>query len=142
VARTLEQLLEQEKPEVVVEARRKASDILDTLDEQAKSAAKLARVDAYIESQPEGYNTFIEESGANLSRGQKQRIALARALVLNPKILLLDEATASVDVITEKAIRNMIEELQGVMTVVIIAHQWRFIEAFKLLVLLIKKVNQ
>ncbi|WP_289116857.1 ATP-binding cassette domain-containing protein [uncultured Idiomarina sp.] len=142
MARTLEQLLEQEKPEVVVEARRKASDILDTLDEQAKSAAKLARVDAYIESQPEGYNTFIEESGANLSRGQKQRIALARALVLNPKILLLDEATASVDVITEKAIRNMIEELQGVMTVVIIAHQWRFIEAFKLLVLLIKKVNQ
>ncbi|MDV6316266.1 ABC transporter ATP-binding protein [Idiomarina sp. HP20-50] len=91
--------------------------------EQAKSAAKLARIDAYIESQPEGYNTCIEESGANLSRGQKQRIALARALVLNPKILLLDEATASVDVITEKAIRNMIEELEGMMTVVIIAHQ-------------------
>jgi ATP-binding cassette subfamily B protein len=89
----------------------------------ARSAATAARIHDFITSLPAGYETQLEEAGRNLSRGQRQRIAIARALAGRPSVMILDEATASLDVVSERAINALIHDLRGSVTFIIIAHQ-------------------
>jgi len=99
-------------------------------------AAKMAQCDNFINCLPEGYNTIIGENGSNLSGGERQRISIARALLKNAPIVLLDEATASLDVENETKIQIAISELVRKKTVIIIAHRMRTIaNADKVIVL-------
>ncbi len=91
--------------------------------EYLERALKLARLEEFVNALPEGVNTNVGESGSRLSGGQKQRIALARALYSNPKIIVLDEATSSLDAETEFEISNAIKDLKGEITVILIAHR-------------------
>ncbi|MBQ4282599.1 MAG: ABC transporter ATP-binding protein [Lachnospira sp.] len=95
----------------------------DVTKQQVIDAAKLAGIHEFIVSLPKGYDTVIGEKGAGLSGGEKQRIAIARALVKDAPILLLDEPTASVDVATDEIIQETIKRLNGRKTVMIIAHR-------------------
>ncbi|WP_427454815.1 ABC transporter ATP-binding protein [Litorimonas sp. WD9-15] len=87
-----------------------------------RKAAIAAQIDSHIETLPSGYDHVLNEAAANFSRGQAQRLSLARALASNPKAILLDEATASLDVVSEKAIGRSLMKLKGEMTIIIIAH--------------------
>ena len=91
--------------------------------EEIEAAAKIARVHDEIAAMPDGYDTLVGERGAKLSGGQKQRIAIARATLCEAPILILDEATASVDVQTEAGIQQAIMDLTGTHTVIAIAHR-------------------
>jgi ATP-binding cassette, subfamily B, multidrug efflux pump len=90
---------------------------------EAIAASKLMNVDEFIQALPDGYNTQIRERGTNLSGGQKQLLAFARAAVRDPKVLILDEATASLDVGTEYLIQQSLERLLEGRTTIIIAHR-------------------
>ena len=79
---------------------------LDATDEEIRTACRIVGIDSYIESLPQGYSTEVNERGAGLSQGQKQLIAFARTIVSNPKILVLDEATSSIDAKTERYLQN------------------------------------
>ncbi len=92
-------------------------------DEEVFAAAKAAAVHHVIESFPEGYKTLVGERGVTLSGGQKQRVAIARTLLKNPRILILDDATSSVDSETEAAIRDAVNKLLPGRTAFIIAHR-------------------
>lgn len=101
-----------------------------------RRAAKMAQIDTHIQSLDDGYDSWVSEGGQNLSRGQQQRIALARALIARPRFLILDEATASMDVASEKALKKTLGKLSGSVTVLIIAHQGDLISNADHLVLL------
>jgi ATP-binding cassette subfamily B multidrug efflux pump len=96
---------------------------LAATDAQVKAAADTAMADRFIERLPEGYNTMLAEAGANLSQGQRQLLAIARAVLADPKILILDEATSSVDTRTEMKIQQAMVNLMRGRTSLIIAHR-------------------
>ncbi|MGN8914607.1 ABC transporter ATP-binding protein [Anaerofustis butyriciformans] len=109
---------------------------LDTTDEECIKAAKLANADTFIKMLPEGYNTFITAQGGMLSQGQKQLLAIARAAVANPLVLILDEATSSIDTNTEKLVQDGMDKLMKGRTTFVIAHRLSTIKnANKILVL-------
>ena len=95
--------------------------------EEVKKAAKLAGADEFIERLPLGYDTHLEEAGNGLSGGEKQRLAIARAFLKDAPIILLDEATASLDAENETAIQGALSKLVKDKTVLIIAHRMRTI---------------
>ena len=91
--------------------------------EEVQRAAQVTNVDTLIEELPQGYNTALRERGTNLSGGQKQLLAFARVAIRDPKILVLDEATASLDVGTEALIQSALDQLLEERTAIIIAHR-------------------
>jgi len=96
---------------------------LDASDEEVEAAAQLANADGFIRRLPHGYETELSERGANLSEGQRQLIAIARAILADPRILILDEATSSVDTRTEIQIQRALLELMRGRTSFVIAHR-------------------
>lgn len=96
---------------------------LDATDEEIRSACKIVGIDDYIMSLKDGYNTEVNERGSGLSQGQKQLIAFARTIVSDPKILVLDEATSSIDAKTERYLQNGLNHLLQGRTSFIIAHR-------------------
>ncbi len=96
---------------------------IDATDEECVEAAKIANAHYFITRLPQGYDTMIHSDGANLSQGQRQLLAIARAAVSNPPVLILDEATSSVDTRTEKLIERGMDELMAGRTVFVIAHR-------------------
>ena len=105
-------------------------------DEEVLAAAKEAQCDAFVEKLPKGYQTMIGENGSMLSGGERQRISIARALLKNSPVILLDEATASLDAENETQIQKAISRLVKGKTVLIIAHRMRTVEGADKLVLL------
>ncbi|MGB1686424.1 MAG: ABC transporter ATP-binding protein, partial [Pseudomonadales bacterium] len=104
--------------------------------EQAIDAAKTVNADEFIRALPQGYDTPLQERGANLSQGQRQLLAFARVLAANPEILVLDEATASIDTETERLIQDGLHKLMENRTAILIAHRLQTIQqANKVLVL-------
>ena len=96
---------------------------LDATDEEIISAAKLANADGFIRRLPDGYDTMIAGDGANLSQGQRQLLAIARAAVADPPVLILDEATSSIDTRTERIIQESMDRLMQGRTTFVIAHR-------------------
>ncbi len=96
---------------------------LDATDEEVLAAAKAAHVESFIHTLPEGYNLVLNEEQTNISQGQKQLITIARAILADPKVLILDEATSSVDTRTEALIQQAMKNLMKNRTSFIIAHR-------------------
>ena len=96
---------------------------LDASDEECREAASLAGAADFVERLPSGYETLIENNGANLSQGQRQLIAIARAAVANPPVMILDEATSSIDTRTEAMVQRGMDKLMEGRTVFVIAHR-------------------
>lgn len=96
---------------------------LDATQEEIERAAKIANADSFIRRLPDGYNTMLTSDGANLSQGQRQLLAIARAAVADPPVLILDEATSSVDTRTEALIEKGMDQLMEGRTVFVIAHR-------------------
>ena len=96
---------------------------LDATDEECVEAAKLANADGFIRRLPDGYNTMLTGDGTNLSQGQRQLIAIARAAVADPPVLILDEATSSIDTRTEKLVQDGMDALMQGRTTFVIAHR-------------------
>ena len=92
-------------------------------DSQIEQACKAADAESFIKSFPEGYETNLGQGGVNVSGGQKQRLCIARALLKNPKILILDDSTSAVDTATESRIRNALKEIAPETTKIIIAQR-------------------
>jgi len=95
----------------------------DASEDAIKDAARLANAHEFISALPEGYETRVLEGGVNLSVGQRQLISIARAILADPRILIMDEATASIDTLTESLIQDALERLLGGRTAVVIAHR-------------------
>ncbi len=96
---------------------------LDATDEEVYAAARLANADAFIRRLPDGYNTMLHNDGANLSQGQRQLLAIARAAIADPPALILDEATSSIDSRTERLVQNGMDALMKNRTTFVIAHR-------------------
>ena len=96
---------------------------LDATDEEVIAAAKLANADGFIRQLPDGYNTVIKADGGNLSQGQRQMLAIARAAVADPPALILDEATSSIDTRTERMVQDSMDKLMKGRTTFVIAHR-------------------
>lgn len=96
---------------------------LDATDEEVVAAAKLANADGFIKMLPDGYNTMLTGDGANLSQGQRQLLAIARAAIADPPVLILDEATSSIDTRTEKIVQSGMDKLMNGRTTFVIAHR-------------------
>lgn len=92
-------------------------------DEEVKEAARLANADEFIMQTPDGYETQVQEGGVNFSLGQRQLLCIARAVLADPRILIMDEATSSVDTVTEALIQDALERLLAGRTAVVIAHR-------------------
>lgn len=96
---------------------------LDATDEEIYKAAKIANADFFISHLPQGYDTMLTGDGTNLSQGQRQLLAIARAAVADPPVLILDEATSSIDTRTEALIEKGMDSLMEGRTVFVIAHR-------------------
>lgn len=96
---------------------------LDATDEEVRAASKIANADSFIRRLPDGYNTMVTSDGANLSQGQRQLLAIARAAVADPPVLILDEATSSIDTRTEMLIGRGMDQLMRGRTTFVIAHR-------------------
>lgn len=96
---------------------------LEATDEECMAAAQLANADGFIQRLPDGYNTMLTGDGANLSQGQRQLLAIARAAVADPPVLILDEATSSIDTRTEKLVQDGMDALMTGRTTFVIAHR-------------------
>ena len=96
---------------------------LDATQEEIEQAARIANADSFIRRLPQGYNTMVTADGANLSQGQRQLLAIARAAVADPPVLILDEATSSIDTRTEALIQKGMDSLMEGRTVFVIAHR-------------------
>lgn len=96
---------------------------LDATDEEVIAAAKLANADGFIRRLPDGYNTMLHGNGSNLSQGQRQLLSIARAAVADPPVLILDEATSSIDTRTEKLVQDGMDKLMEGRTTFVIAHR-------------------
>ncbi len=96
---------------------------LDATDDEVIAAAKLANADGFIRRLPEGYDTMLTGDGANLSQGQRQLLAIARAAVADPPVLILDEATSSIDTRTERIVQDGMDKLMNGRTTFVIAHR-------------------
>lgn len=96
---------------------------LEADDAEIAAAARMANADEFIEGLKDGYDSLVGERGIKLSGGQRQRIAIARVMLKDPPILILDEATSSLDSITEKAIQDSLDRLMGKKTVIVVAHR-------------------
>ena len=96
---------------------------LTATDEECMAAAKLANADTFIKHLPDGYNTMLTGDGTNLSQGQRQLLAIARAAVADPPVLILDEATSSIDTRTEKLVQDGMDGLMYGRTTFVIAHR-------------------
>ena len=96
---------------------------LDATDEEVTAAAKLANADGFIRRLPDGYNTMLTGDGANLSQGQRQLLAIARAAIADPPVLILDEATSSIDTRTERLVQEGMDRLMAGRTTFVIAHR-------------------
>jgi ATP-binding cassette subfamily B multidrug efflux pump len=108
----------------------------DASDEEVYAAAKAARVDHIIETLPKGYDFELNEDGSNISQGQRQLITIARAICSKPKIMILDEATSSVDTRTEKAIQDAMDEIMKGRTSFVIAHRLSTIKNAKMILVM------
>jgi len=95
----------------------------EATDEEIRYVAQLANADAFVSALPDGYDTHILEGGANLSVGQRQLLCIARALLVDPRILIMDEATSSVDTVTEGLIQDALARLLAGRTAIVIAHR-------------------
>lgn len=96
---------------------------LDATDDEVYAAARLANADTFIRQLPDGYNTVLTGDGANLSQGQRQLIAIARAAIADPPVLILDEATSSIDTRTERIVQDGMDKLMHGRTTFVIAHR-------------------
>lgn len=96
---------------------------LDATEEEVIAAAKLANADGFIRRLPEGYQTLLTGDGANLSQGQRQLLAIARAAIADPPVLILDEATSSIDTRTERIVQDGMDRLMQGRTTFVIAHR-------------------
>ena len=96
---------------------------LDATDEECIAAAKLANADGFIRMLPDGYNTVLTGDGSGLSQGQRQLISIARAAVADPPVMILDEATSSIDTRTEAIVQKGMDALMEGRTVFVIAHR-------------------
>ena len=115
----------------------------DATDEEVIAAARLAHVDVFAEKLPSGWNSLIGENGSELSGGERQRISIARAFLKDAPIILLDEATASLDVENETFIQESLSRLVKDKTVIIIAHRMRTVAgADKIVILKDGKVEE
>lgn len=108
----------------------------DVTEQQLNQAVEMSRSKDMIESLPQGYDTMLEAGGANLSQGQRQLLAIARAFVTDPKILILDEATSNVDTRTEKAIQSAMHKIMENRTSIVIAHRLSTIRDADLIVVM------
>ena len=108
----------------------------EATQEQLDEAVRMSRCDDFLRSLPQGYDTVLAASGANLSQGQRQLLAIARAFVADPKILILDEATSNVDTRTEKAIQSAMQRIMQDRTSIIIAHRLSTIRDADLIVVM------
>jgi ATP-binding cassette subfamily B multidrug efflux pump len=109
---------------------------LDATDEEVIAAAKMVAADTFIEKLSDGYDTVLGERGSGLSQGQRQLIAIARVALMNPSLLILDEATSSVDTRTERVIQSAFEKLLAGRTSFVIAHRLSTIRNADLLLVL------
>ena len=106
---------------------------LSATDSEVQEAAERARADSFIRGLPDGYATVLTEGARNLSRGQQQLLAIARALIADPRILILDEATANIDTRTERLIQQGLEELLSDRTSIVVAHRLSTVQAADLI---------
>lgn len=111
---------------------------LKAADEEVKEAARIANADSFIRRLPEGYQTMLYSDGSNLSQGQRQLLAIARAAISNPPVLILDEATSSIDTRTEKLIEKGMDALMEGRTVFVIAHRLSTVRNSKAIMVLEK----
>src|SRR5690606_38369496 len=108
----------------------------DATEEEIEEAAKAARIHDFIMSQPDGYETWVGERGSTLSGGQRQRVAIARTLLLNPRVLIFDDSTAAVDMRTEFQIQEALRTLMEGRTTFVIAQRLRTVKEADLILVM------